>query len=163
MQYVSWKELRRVGGTAGVTTFLALMLSGCIFANNVSPVDLGVDEGDASLAFCRAGTVTSIRVIQRQPASDQWDTLWEGVGKFEVRQGEVLTLDDSVDGLDGGGEGVMNPTEGTKYALQITYSSRKSGGQDVAYEPAFNAPSGGLADGVWLNYQGGASTSPCSD
>ena len=162
MRRIHWKESLRVGSALALAGACALILSSCVFANNVSPVEFGVVDGHVTLAFCKSGVIESMFVEQRPSVSgDQWETVWQGDGEYGVAKGDLLTLDGPVEGLTGGGEGSVDVSEGTKYGLLVIYASTRAGGEPVTYESSFSAPRGGLLEGMWLDYQGGASSAPC--
>lgn len=162
MRQIICKKSFTVASTGLIAIAIAMSLSGCIFANNFSPVELGVEGGHATLAFCKGGTIESIRVAQRVSSTKtQWETVWEGSGDYEVRSGDVLTLDGPVEGFIGEGDGLLDLSDGSKYFVQITVASKRDGGEPLAYESNFDAPDGGLGVGEWLDYQGGRSVKAC--
>lgn len=149
---------------AAIAVVLPAALSGCVPANNLSPVDFGVQNGRVSLSFCNAIEVTSIRVEQRAPADSTdavWQTVWSGEGVLRSRIGQIITLAEAVDGFSGGPQAGLDLDEETEYAVDITYVPKAAGSQESVFQPIFRAPSGGLREGIWVDADGELSPEPC--
>lgn len=149
---------------AALAAVLPAALSGCVLANNLSPVDFGVENGRVSLSFCSAIEVTSIRVEQRAPgdsAGMDWQTVWAGEGVLRSKIGQVVTLAEAVEGFSGGPQAGLALEEGTEYAVDISYLSKAAGSPESVFQPIFRAPSGGLQEGIWVDANGKSSPEPC--
>jgi len=155
----------RVRGAVTLVAAVIFGLTGCIFANNIGPADVSVQDGSLVLAFCYSGEVESITVEQRPPegeSASSWSTVWSGQGIFAVETGDLVILDDSVDGLVGGPIAPLDVREGTTYGVFINLHTGMQNREVVSgFQSSFVVPFGGLAEGVWLNFSGGAKDTPC--
>lgn len=157
-------KISRLVSAVVLGALVTSMMSACGFANNISPVDISVRDASLELAFCEGGAVEYILVQQRVVGADGnrvWEPVWEGSGRLVARPGDTLLLDDSVEGFVGNAVGSLEVEEGTKYALTITFAPTRAGEPPSEFGPTFNAPSGGFAEGVWLDFSGNASSTPC--
>lgn len=157
-------KISRIVSAVVLGALVTAMMSSCVFANNISPVDISVRDASFELAFCEGGAAEYILVQQRVVGADGnrvWEPVWEGSGRLVARPGDTLLLDDSVEGLVGSAVGSVEAKEGTKYAVTITFAPTHAGDPPSEFGPTFNAPSGGLEEGVWLDFSGNASSTPC--
>lgn len=158
------RRLRRGAAAASVLMIeLCLVSCGPPFTNNLSPVDFGLVGSYVALAFCSPETVLSLRVEQRPVGStsiDDWEDVWRGEGSLRVPAGEVLVLDDRSD-LPGEPLETLDTQAGTKFTTYIKLVSNYGGSAEVAYQPNFTAPPGGLKEGQWIDSYGRISDVPC--
>ena len=112
------------------------------------------------MAFCYSEDIESITVEQRPPGGESassWSTVWSGQGIFAVETGDLVILDDSVNGLVGGPIAPLDVREGTTYGVFIDLRTGMQHREVVSgYKSSFVVPFRGLTEGVWLNFPGGA-------
>jgi hypothetical protein len=160
------RMIRSPARTVAVLSVSCLVLttvSGCVFANNLSPVEFSQIDGVVRLAFCVSGEVDDILVEQREVLADgskQWHSLWDAHGSYSAKTGDILILDDEVPGFEVALDDAVRPDPGEWISVDITLTSEDPN-RSHTYQPIFVIPNEGLPDGVWLNYSGQTSDSPC--
>lgn len=143
---------------------VALTACGPPFTSNITPVDFGLVDGQPALTFCTGRTVVSVRLAQRpagETALSDWEDVWRGEGRVELKRGDVLILSDSGE-LDGDEVANFDSSDGAKYGLHLGVESNSAPSGVMSYDVSFAAPPGGLRNGQWINGYGAVSETPCA-
>lgn len=151
---------------AGVLLCAMPLMSGCIFAENIGPVQISTIDGSLAVAFCdlrtdkSPRTITSIEIVQLEPGGDRvkdWELLWEARGPFEVVDGDVVVVSDRTEGFGSSyyADDVFSSDQGYEYEVNLEFAD------GVSYGPVLKSPNGGLVQGSWLTTGGKEVPQPC--